>query len=301
VTELELEFEERPSVAAYMLRALYPGGLRKAPPFPALCARWRGTRPDPSRLAQFLRLTGLGVKRGLPILYPQVFTFPLQMVILTHPASPLPIWKVLQIRNHLLQHRAIPADAALDAEAAVTGQRILERGLELDLHVGVRADGGLAWEGLTTYYYRGRFGAPGPSSPLAEAPAGARTEVARWRTDRGGGLRFSGLSGDYNGIHYWGAYARLFGFRGAFHHPHALSGQCLARMAEPRAAAQRLDLWLKGPVYYGSEVGLAAGGAEGGVAFALTARDGSRPALQGRWIAAEAGSRLLGAGGGSAA
>lgn len=293
MTKLDLEFDGRPSVAAYMLRALYPRALRKALPFPPLRVHWNGARPDPARLAQFLRLTGLSVKRGLPVLYPQAFTFPLQMAILTHPACPLPIWKVLQVRNRLLQHRAISPEATCDAAAVIGDQRVMDGRLELDIHVTARVNGEAAWEGITTYSYRGQFGDPGPSSPLIMPPAEPKTQVARWRTDFGGGLRFSGISGDYNAIHYWGAYARLLGFRGALHHPHVLVGQCLSRMTEPQARAQRLDLWLRGPVYYGSDVDLAAHSKEDGATFALTVRGSGRPALLGRWLEAGVGSRLL--------
>jgi hypothetical protein len=286
-----LEFDARPSVLGYMLRAMVPGPLRRPPPFPALRARRRRTPPDPVRLGHFLGLTGLDAAGGLPILYLQAFTFPLQMVILTHPACPLPIWKVLQVRNRMRQHRAVPADATLDVEAAIAAQRILDRGLEVDIAVSVRLDGAIAWEGTTTYLYRGRFGAPGPPAdpapaapePAPPGPIGDEDEVARWRTDRGGGLRFSSVTGDYNGIHCWNGYARLFGFRGAFHHPHAVVGQCLARLPAPPAAAQRLDLWLKGPVYYGTEVALAARAEAEGVAFALAPAGAERPALLGRW------------------
>jgi hypothetical protein len=292
-SRLELEFDQRPSVLAYHLRALYPGLLRRPPPFPRLRARWKASRADPARLERFLEATGLGTEGGLPALYPQVITFPLQMVILTHRSFPLPIWKVLQIRNSLLLHRAIPVDAALDAEAAVVGQRVLEKGIELDLHVGVRSGEALVWEGLTTYFYRGRFGQAEPGAPLLTAPALAGSEVARWRTDPGGGLRFSGLSGDYNGIHFWSAYARRFGFQGAIHHPHQLIGQCLARLPEPAWSRQRLDLWLKGPVYYGDEVGLAAREGQAGVDFTLTVAGSGRPALLARRSEVEPGSRLL--------
>ncbi len=61
---MTLDFDARPSVVTYMLRAIVPGSLRKAPPFPPLRARWKGTRPDGARLGQFLRLTGLGAERG---------------------------------------------------------------------------------------------------------------------------------------------------------------------------------------------------------------------------------------------
>lgn len=298
---LELDFASRPSVAAYMVRALYPGFLRRPLPFPPIGVRWRGAGPDRARLRAFERATGLGAGESLPSLFPQVLTFPLQMVILTHPAFPLPIWKVLQVRNQLLQRRPIPAGAAFDAEARVAGQRVLEKGVEVDLHVAVREGEDVAWEGLTTYYYRGRFGDPDPASPRAATPAEATGEVARWRTEGGGGLRFGGISGDYNGIHYMGPYARLFGFRGAFHHPYELVGQCLRRMATPPAPAERLELWFKGPVYYGSEVSLAVREAPSGVGFALRARAGARPALVGGWRAADPAEPLGETGGGSRA
>jgi len=293
MTERAIDYGARPSVGAYMLRALYPGFLRKGPLFPPLRARWRRIRPDEGRLREFRRATGLDARGGLPLLYPQVITFPLQMVILTHPACPIPIWKVLQVRNHLLQHRPLPETSTLDVEAAVAGQRILEKGLELDVHVAARMDGETAWESVTTYYYRGRFGVPSPAAPPAAPSVDEQTEVAGWRTENGGGLRFSGLSGDYNGIHYLDAYARIFGFRGAFHHPHALVGQSLARLPAPQGSAQRLELWLKGPVYYGSEVRLTAAREAAGVAFALEAQGNGRPALLGRWSEATAGERLL--------
>lgn len=291
----ELEFERRPSVAAYMLRALYPGSLRKPLPFPPLRARWRTMQPDPARLGRFLEITGLDADRGLPLLYPQIVTYPLQMVLLTHPSFPLPIWKVLQIRNCMLRHRAIPVDATLDAEVAVVGQRVLEKGLELDLHVGVRTGEALAWEGLTTYFYRGRFGQAEAGTPAPAAPADTGEGLDRWQTGSGGGFQFGRISGDTNGIHYWGAYARLFGFKGALHHPHALIGKCLARLPEPRSATQRLDLWLKGPVYYRCQVGLASRGDERGVAFSLTVAGSARPALLGHRREVEPGGRLLGA------
>ena len=288
-----LEFRRRPSVAAYMLRALHPAALRRPGPFPAFEVRWRQARPDRRRLGEFLRLTGLPDEGVLPALYPQALTFPMQLVILTHPACPIPIWRVLQVRNHMLQHRAIPQDTDLDFEARVSSQRVLEKGMELDIHVAARSGGETAWESLTTYYYRGRYGQGGPASPWSDAPAVPSSEIARWRTASGGGWRFSGVSGDYNGIHYWARYARLLEFRGALHHPLVLVGQCLARLPTSPTRAQRLDAWLKGPVYYGCDVALHASGEPPALTFALRARDDGRPAILGRWRAVGSESRLL--------
>jgi hypothetical protein len=52
-------------------------------------------------------LTGLPPDGYLPTIYPHAFGFRLQMVILIHPAFPIPIWSALQIRTR----RGIPATA----------------------------------------------------------------------------------------------------------------------------------------------------------------------------------------------
>jgi acyl dehydratase len=284
-THMEMRFFRRPSTAAFMLRALYPSpGLSQASGFPLIRASWRQFRVEQKHLSLFLRLTGLHAGQGLPMLYPHVFSFPLQMVILTHPAHPLPIWNSLQIRNHLIQHQTIAVDAVLDLETRVAGQRILEKGAEVDLYTSVCARDQLVWESLNTFYYRGRFGAPGAASPLAAASAAADRDLASWHMPAGTGWRFGGLTGDYNGLHWSRWYARLFGFRQAFHHPQLVLGQCATRLqALDPGQPQRLDAWLKGPVYYGSDVCLRSRTESDRTVFSLNIEGDERPAILGCW------------------
>jgi len=292
-----MEFRRRPSTLAFMLRAQYPGFLRQAGPFPALRATWVGHRAGGPALSDLLRITTPGSSDSLPLLYPHVIGFPLQMVALTHPAFPIPIWRVLQIRNHLLQRRPIPVDAVLDFETRVSGQRTVGKGVEVDLRTTVQVDQDLAWESLNTFFYRGSFGPADPPSALATAPEVGSEVVARWQTPSAGGWRFGRLSGDLNGIHWWNAYARFLGYRRAFHHPQIVLGQCLAHLpATGSGGAQRLDAWLKGPVYKGAEVRLAAREEPSGTSFALFA-DEERPAIVGRWQSVPEGSRLAPEGG----
>jgi hypothetical protein len=277
-----------------MLGSLGPRpGLRRTGGFPPLRAAWRGQRVDRCRLDAFLRLSGLSAAGGVPILYLHALGFRLLMAILTQRSFPLPIRAALQIRNHLLQRRPVAAGALLDLESCVAGQRILEKGAEVDLHTAARAEGEVAWESLVTFYYRGRHGEAGAPSALARLPdlAGAR-EVAAWRAPRGGGWRLGRLTGDYNPLHWARLYPRLLGYRGAFHQPPLVLGQCLARLPAPPGGAQRLDAWLKGPVYFDSGVRLRASTDAQGAAFALVAGGEERPAIVGRWRAAGAEERL---------
>ena len=292
---LEMKFDRRPSTFAYMLRAFHrSAGLRNTGGFPPVCASWRQYRVDPRRLSLFLRLSGLRADPALPLIYPHVFGFPLQMAILTHPAFPLPIWHSLQIRNHLLQHRPIGVNAVLDLETRVAGQRILEKGAEVDLHTSVCSRNELLWESLTTFYYRGRFGEPGAPSPLARAPAVPDHALAQWHTATGLGWRLGGLTGDYNPIHWSHRWARRFGFKHAFHHPQLVLGKCMTHLpARDPAAAQRLDAWLKGPVFYDSDVRLRASMEPNRTAFALIGPGEERPAILGSWYGPSAAERRL--------
>ena len=83
--------------------------------------------------------------------------------------------------------------------------------------------------------------------------------VDRWRTRSGTGWRMGGFTGDYNGIHYWRLVRQDVRFPRALHHPQLILGQCMARLPIPCAReAQRVETWLKGPVFHDSDVNLFA-------------------------------------------
>lgn len=277
------EYRQPPSALGYMLRAFKPSaGLPRGPRVPDLSMRWSPLRIDPAHWEAYSAFAR-GGETGRQLLYPHVLGFRLVMALLTHPRFPLPIWRALQVRNHLTLHRPLPLDRELELEAALTGRRVLEKGVELDVTSQLTERGKPVWDGLVTFFYRGRFGTPQAPAPLAASPAVDGAVVARWHMPTGPGRRFGRLTGDYNGIHLWSAYARAFGFPGAFHHPQLVLAHCLSHLRRPPGAAQRLDAWLKGPVFYGRDVALHARTTAEGTAFALSMEGEPRPCVVGRW------------------
>ncbi len=281
---IHLEYRSAPSAIAFMARAiLIPARFRPGDRLSPLTATWRGHRVAGAALDSFLALTGLADNPRWALLYPHVAGFRLQMTVLTHPAFPFPIWGALQIRNHLVLHRPFARGDVLDMHTRVEAQRALDKGTEVDLHSSARVEGELVWESLNTFYYRSRQGARDAASPLSAAPKVEGPIAARWVAPVAARLRFGKLTGDYNGIHLSRWYARLFGFRGAFLHPQRVLGQCLARLPRPDGATPlRLDAWLKGPVYYGSELALRVAETLDAVTFALQVDRDERPAIVGR-------------------
>ncbi len=307
--DIRLDYRARPSALAFMARAVCPSpGLKRG--MPAITARWRH-RVEPAELKRFHALSGLPEDRELPLLYPHTISFPLQMAILTQPAFPLPIWRMLQVRNRILQHAPLARDAAQDITVRLAGHRILDKGAEFDLHATVQVDGVVVWESLNTFYARGRFGAPTveavPEAPkLVSVEANARAagvtpepkvspgNTAEWHMLDGGGLRYGGLSGDYNPLHLWGWYARKHGYLRAFSHPQRVLGQCLAKLPQPASALPlQLEAWLKGPVFYGEPVSMHMEALSDGTAFALHVNGDHRPAIVGRLSAASPDGGLL--------
>lgn len=276
------EYSRAPSALAFMARAILAPrrpGLRGG--LPALEATWRNHRVDDEPLDAFLDLAGLEGHPLWPLLYPQAAGFRLPMSLLTDFLFPFPIWGALQVRNAIVQREPYARGELLDLSARVADARALERGTEIDIACIARRGGTPVWESTTSFYYRGRSGAAQPASRLTATPEADGPVVAQWTPSPGSRARFGRLTGDYNGIHLFDGYARLFGFRGAFHHPQRVLGQCLARLPGMQGSLPiRLDAWLKGPVYYGAQVALRASGDRS--EFALFVEGDERPAILGR-------------------
>ncbi|MBM5811299.1 MAG: hypothetical protein FJ191_04940 [Gammaproteobacteria bacterium] len=282
---VHLAYRRRPAALPYVLRALWPGRRSGALP-PALSASWSGHRADPRELTEYARITGLPLGDTLPLLYPLTFGFRLVMAILTHPAFPVPIFGLLQIRNHVRQHRPIPAGARLDFATRTAAVRRVDRGAEFDLATTVRHGDEIAWESVVTILARGRFGEPDSPSPLARAPEVPGPIAAEWTLRDADHWRFGRFTGDYNGVHFADAYARFFGFHRALYHPPRVLAECLGRLAAGVNGPACFDAWIKGPVPHGASVRLHADACAGARTFALFAEP-ERPALVGRLQALE--------------
>jgi hypothetical protein len=287
-------FTQPPSAPRFMARAFRrSAGLREGETVPRIAMHWSGLRFVPEQLRAFSESTGLRTDDGVPVLLPQVMGFRLQMALLTHPAYPLPIWTALQVRNRLVRHARIEPGEPLDLHTGVAAERVVEKGIEVDLLSRLTRGSLCCWDGRTTIFYRGRFGRADAADADTAAPdLSASTQVDRFRMPDGGGWAFGKLTGDYNGIHSSDWYARRFGFSRAFLHPQRVAAMCLARLPAVQAETQSLDLWIKGPVFYGAQVRLNASLGQGAAAFGVALEGDPRYALSGHWRPGVTGSAL---------
>lgn len=285
-TPIRLEYRAKPSILGFMSNVWRPSrGFSGDGQMPDIQARWCGQRASPRDLADFINLSGLPPAEQLSILYPHTVSFPMLMAVLSHPAFPLPIWKLLQVRNRLVQHEPIAFDAVLDFTVRTGDRRVLEKGVEMDLQVNARAGGRTVWEAVNTFYARGRYGTAGAAQAEAFAsPAVAGSTATEWRMPGQGRWRYGRLSGDVNPLHMNNWYARRFGYVGAFTHPQRAIGQCLGHLGAAHHVPMQLETWIKGPVFYGARVGLRSEPRPAEQLFALHVDGDARPAIVGRFV-----------------
>ena len=297
MTRMNVVYSSQPSALRYMAQAFRPSpGWNSAHGVPDISLSWHGFRIDAAGLDTLSGVTdcpGAALADRLSVLLPHVSGFRLLMVLLTHPAWPLPIWGALQVRNRLLLHRPFAVGERYELQTRPLAWRVLDKGLEIDLHSRLVQDQTCLWESVVSFYYRGRFGAVGEHGNSlgapADAPALTEQDLIFWQGRISGGARwqFGRITGDYNGIHQWDAYARRLGFDAAFAHSQRLVAQALAHLPPLNSEAQELDLWIRGPVAYGSAATLRQRPEPAGdaITFGLWRAGDARAALLGNWRA----------------
>lgn len=286
MSRVVVEHQRPPHALSFMARAfLRSPSLPRQPQFPDLIERWASVRIGGAHEAHFREATGCDAGS---VLYPHVLGFRLQMALLTHPAFPLPLWRALQIRNRLVRHHPLDRGAMYAFETSIGEHRVVEKGIEVDVHTRLSAGDRCDWRSLVTYFYRGRFDAPsGPAAPPPSPDLAAASRIAAFHTPKSGGWAFGELTGDYNGIHWQPTYARRFGFKSAFMHPQRSVGLCLARLGLPDTEPGALALWLKGPIFYDADVILSAVREPDQIRFGLALAGDARHAIAGSWSAAD--------------
>jgi hypothetical protein len=287
-------YAKRPSAAVYMPPVLFARNTwARRQRFPDLRLIWRRYVVEAPDIDKLLTLAGAPDRRAsaaVLLLAPHVTGYRLLMAMLMHPSWPISIRRALQVRNRLLAHGPIELGKEFDLVAEVSGWRILEKGIELDLRTCLLRGDETRWESIVTFYYRGSHAsAPDHGEALGAPPVSPKIDdgaepLARWRVDPVGKWAFGSLTGDYNPMHQWSWYSRLTGFRAAFAHAQRIAAGCLARLPSAGDGVRQVDLWIKGPVYFGSEVVLRQLETDScdGRGFAVWTIDDPRPALVGR-------------------
>lgn len=213
---------------------------------------------DLDNLARFAHACGFPFGRQLPLPYPHLLGFPLQMVVMSQRDFPLPLVGSVHVENVIVVNRPLAVQDPLDITVWAEGLRSHPKGRQVDLVTEVSTAGEVAWRGVSTYLARGT---EHPDATVSEAPSLTALEDVRsgptWRFDAGTGRRFAGIGGDWNPIHVHPILARPLGFPTAIAHGMYSYSRCVAAL-EPRLPAGGVTshVWFRKPIRLPSTVRL---------------------------------------------
>lgn len=291
-----LEFDRLPPVAPLYLKALIKRSGRLEQPVPDLVARIKGLRARPEHLVRYRKCCGFAPEAHLPVTYPHVLAFPMQLAVLTHRAFPLSLPGLIHTRNLIDWQRPIGIDETFDLTVSIDGPREVSKGIEFDLITRVtNLAGDALWGETSTMLARRKRSGRGSAQHTAHSANAApkldftpRDEAA-WQVPADIGRRYAAAAGDYNPIHLGSWPARLFGFPRAIATGMWLQARVAAALhMESRGDAGTLDVSFKKPVLLPATVVFRQGFSADGIPFALTSTDGDIHHLIGEFCPADA-------------
>ena len=263
--------DAQPAMAALLVRAALTARGRGGD-LPATRLAREGVQVDPGRLADYAAVCRFPLGDTLPVTFPHVLTFPLQVALMTDRSFPLALPGLVHVRNVIEQVRPIssaePLDLAVWAERLATHRS----GAAVDLCASVSVGGAEVWRGRSTYLARGATAPEGAPEAEVDVPVGelART-TARWRVPADVGRRYARVSGDVNPIHLSRLSARAFGFRRAIAHGMWVQARALAALSGRLPDAPTVDVAFRKPLFLPSTVVLST--AEAASGWDLAVRD----------------------------
>lgn len=214
----EITFERSPDLKRVYATAMVTGRATSGP-LPDVRAARAGIRADLDNLVDYARVCGFTVGTTLPLTYPHLLAFPLQMVLMSEKEFPLALTGAVHLENVITVTRAIAVDEAFDLSVRAEHLRPHRRGQQVDLVSEAMVDGEVVWRDVSTYLARGKEHPDANSSeppaldPLQAVPAGPT-----WRLGENVGRRYARVSGDWNPIHLHALTARPLGFPTAIAH-----------------------------------------------------------------------------------
>lgn len=227
---------------------VYAGALlssRKRPgvvkALPKVCFVRPAVTLEAEEIAAYAKVCGFKSEVGVPLLYPQMLTFPLAMEFFASQYCPWPAVGTVHLGNRITQHAALHVGDVLRVELRTGVLYAHEKGQVFTLEFAILRDGVLVWEGTMTAL---RLGVKDPAgAPYESALEGEQPLSCQLAFSAGSdlGRRYGLVSGDMNPIHLSAGSAKLFGFKQAIAHGLWTKARALAAML-PRQPLEKAEV-----------------------------------------------------------
>ncbi|CAJ0685368.1 hypothetical protein LMG18091_00368 [Ralstonia wenshanensis] len=274
---------EPPSAGALAWRALLSQRKgKRGGPLPRHTLVRQEVPLEAEHIAQYAAVCGFSSAHGVPMTYPHLLGFPLQLMLMTESAFPYPVIGLVHLCNTIRQHERLRAGERVRVE--VRPRRLFHhaRGQAFAIETAIIRGSAVVWESLSTYL---RVGVSSPQgAPLIALPnAQDLSPIGRWDVPADIGRRYAGVSGDWNPIHVSNIGAKLFGFAHPIAHGMWTKARALATLLPAAPLTQgEVVAEFKAPLSLPGEATLwQAPSATPGRAFEVRNAAGDKPYLRG--------------------
>ena len=193
---------------------------------------------DAQAIAAYTRVCACPEEQGVPLLYPQMLTFPLVMAYLASADCPWPAMGTVHLANHVQQHAPLHAGDDLRIELHSGQLQAHDKGQVFTLDFQVFKQDQLVWTATQTLLRLGVSQAAGTPYESAVEATQALSLQTMWNVGSNIGRRYGRVSGDMNPIHLSTLSAKLLGFRRAIAHGMWTQARALSAMLPRQALAQ---------------------------------------------------------------
>jgi hypothetical protein len=280
-----IEVTETPSLAATFFRALgtgakRPGLVKSLPPVELVLPR---VVLNAQHIGQYSALCGFKMGQGVPMIYPQLLTFPLVTAYMCSDACPWPAMGTVHLANSIAQHKSLNPGDVVRVEIGTGSVFAHEKGQVFTLDLRILRGDELVWsatQSLLRVGVKEASGEPYASQIQADAPLSCQTEFS---APADIGRRYGAVSGDRNPIHMAALSAKLFGFKRAIAHGMWTNARALSFLLPTTPVEQAsLAVEFKTPLYLPGRASLWS--ARDGTSALFEVRDakGQKPHLRGQ-------------------
>lgn len=243
-----------------------------------------GVTITPAHLADYNRVCGFRLSDELPVTYPHILAFPLQMAMMTEGDFPFPLLGMVHVANRITQHRPVRIDEKFSVRVRAENLRPHEKGRQFDVVSEVLPVGedSPVWTDVSTYLRRGGGSGDGADGGKQLTPP---VPNAVWRVPADIGRKYAEASGDRNPIHLHALSAKAFGFPSAIAHGMWSKAHALSAFEGRLPSAFTVDVRFKLPILLPAKVAFTSWRTDDGLAFELWNARKPKPHLSGSIVA----------------
>jgi acyl dehydratase len=284
----ETVLTQPPALLPRYLRAALPTFGTRPAAAPPVVLRLPEVHPRREDVEAYCAVVGERPGDRLPLLYPHVLGFGLQMLLMTDSAFPFPALGLVHVVNEVTALRPLLTGTPLGVTVRAAGVRPHARGRVVDLVTAVSQDGVEGWRETSTYLRRepsasvpgsaesagsaDSTDSVGPGGPAVTGDAEGLNFSADWRLPADLGRRYARVSGDVNPIHLSAWTARPLGFPRAIAHGMWTAAAVVGALEGRVPDAVRYTVQFRRPILLPARVRL----------FTVVTPDGARAEVRGR-------------------